>query len=358
MNPSFNYRDFSNTSDLWFNGNARQFADVLQLIPDTTNQSGSSFYNTAIQVDGSTSFSTQFQFRMGGINGTNGSDGFAFVLQNAAPSASAIGIFGGSVGYGGISNSLAIKFDTYKNEGIDLNDNSIGIYSNGNIFTPLATQAAPFDINGGEVLTAWIDYDGITNGLNVYLGNNSTKPGEAILSTTIELTNLVGQQAYFGFMGASGAFSSTEEILNWNFTSNNARLGAAPAPTVGLTLDNPLEGDRITLNGSANKLVGGQLELTNGLGSLQRSSAFYDNAFKVNSFTGFNTQFQFRLDQGAGTLGSDGFTFILQNNGAATTALGGVEVGLAMRGSIAASPSSLTPTKMATWIPATIASPC
>jgi hypothetical protein len=332
MNPSFNYRDFSNTGDLWLNGNARQFADALQLIPDATNQSGSSFYNTAIQVDGSTSFSTQFQFRMGGISGTNGSDGFAFVLQNANPSAGSLGILGGSVGYGGISNSLAIKFDTYKNEGIDLNDNSIGIYSNGNIFAPLATTAAPFDINGGEVLTAWIDYDGITNALNVYLGNSSAKPGEAILSTTIELTNLVGQQAYFGFTGASGALAATEEILSWNFTSDNARLGAPPAATVGLTLDNPLTGDRIKLNGSASKLEGGQLQLTSGTGISQRASAFYDTAVKVNNFTGFKTQFQFRLDQGAGTQGSDGFTFLLQNNGAATTALGGIGGGVGYAG--------------------------
>jgi glucose/arabinose dehydrogenase len=332
MNPSFNYRDFSNTGDLWFNGNARQFADTLQLIPDATNQSGSSFYNTAIQVDGSTSFSTQFQFRMGGINGTNGSDGFAFVLQNADPSAGSLGVLGGSVGYGGISNSLAIKFDTYKNEGLDLNDNSIGIYSNGNILTPLATIAAPFDINGGDVLTAWVDYDGITNALSVYLGNSSTKPGEALLSTSIELTNLVGQQAYFGFTGASGDLAATEEILNWNFTSDNARLGAAPAPIVGLTLENPLAGDRIKLNGSANNLEGGQLQLTNGTGVSQRGSAFYDTAVKVNSFTGFNTQFQFRLDQGAGTQGSDGFAFVLQNNGAATTALGGIGGGVGYAG--------------------------
>jgi glucose/arabinose dehydrogenase len=332
MNPSFNYRDFSNTGNLWFNGKARQFADILQLIPDTINQSGSSFYNTAIQVDGSTSFSTQFQFQMGGISGTNGSDGFAFVLQNAAPSAASLGLWGGGVGYSGISNSLAIKFDTYKNEGFDLNDNSIGIYSNGNIATPLATQAAPFDINGGDVLTAWIDYDGVTNALNVYLGNSTAKPGEAILSTTVELTSLVGQQAYFGFTGASGALAATEEILNWSFTSENARLGAAPAATVGLSLPDPLAGDRIALNGNANKLVGGQLELTNGLGVSQRGSAFYDNAVKINSFTGFNTQFQFRLDQGAGTIGSDGFAFVLQNNGAATTALGGIGGGVGYSG--------------------------
>lgn len=331
MNPSFNYRDFSNVNNLWISGNARQFADTLQLIPDATRQSGSSFYNTAIQVDGSTSFSTSFQFRMGGINGTNGSDGFAFVLQNDAPSASALGVLGGSVGYGGIDRSLAIKFDTYRNEGLDPNDNSIGIYTNGNIFTPLAVQTAPFDINGGDVLTAWIDYDGTTDQLNVYLSNGSTKPGEALLSTNVELTNLVGRQAYFGFTGASGDLAATEEILSWNFTSDNARLGAAPAPIVGLALPEPLSGDRIALNGNA-QLTNGQLELTNGQGVSQRASAFYDTAISVNNFTGFNTQFQFRLDQGAGTNGSDGFAFVLHNNGAATTALGGIGGGVGYAG--------------------------
>jgi glucose/arabinose dehydrogenase len=323
MNPSFAYRDFSNTGDLWFNGEARQFANSLQLTTDNVNQSGSSFYKTAIQVDGSTSFSTQFQFRLGGGLGTYGSDGFTFMLHNVDTAAATLGVYGGSVGYGGIDRSLAIKFDTFLNEGIDINDNSVGVYTNGNIFTPLAVQAAPFDLNGGDVLTAWIDYNGQTDQLNVYLSNDNVKPGAALVATTVDLAGLVGRQAYFGFSGATGDVQAVEEILGWGFSSDNARLGAAPAPVATLALDNPLGSDRLVFNGSAQSLSG-DLQLTNGSGISQRASVFYDQALKVDNGTGFNTQFQFRLDQGAGTDGSDGFTFLLQNDGTAVTALGNI----------------------------------
>jgi hypothetical protein len=49
----------------------------------------------------------------------HGADGFAFVIQYNNATTRAVGQVGGQMGFGGISNSLAIAFDTWQNPGED-----------------------------------------------------------------------------------------------------------------------------------------------------------------------------------------------------------------------------------------------
>jgi hypothetical protein len=126
---------------------------VLELTSNTPNQRGAAWSSTQQQVAGG--FGVEFQFRVTTAVGVVG-DGLAFVIQNS--SGSAIGGFGGGIGYGtrefdpcsglataaqysvspcaagsdlGIPKSVAIEFDTFQNNGYDLDADHVAIQSCG-----------------------------------------------------------------------------------------------------------------------------------------------------------------------------------------------------------------------------------
>jgi glucose/arabinose dehydrogenase len=224
----FTYNTFSNSTGITTNGNANKPGATLQLTPDLNTQAGSAFYDTAFQIDANSSFSTQFQFRLSGSNGTNGADGFTFVLQNDNRGVSALGASGGGVGYSNIANSLAIEFDTYKNGTNDPDGNHLSLLRNGNVNAAVKNALTGIDLNSGAALNAWIDYDGATNQLNVYLANGTTKPTTATLTETIDIVATLGTKAYFGFTGGTGGFRNLQEIQNWTLNTT-----ATPITTTG-----------------------------------------------------------------------------------------------------------------------------
>jgi glucose/arabinose dehydrogenase len=227
--PLVSFNDFSTVDGLTFNGNASQSTNRLQLTPDQTYQGGTVFLNKPLAVDANTSFSTQFQFVLGGSQGSNGADGFVFMLQNSATGNKSIGSTGGDFGYKGLLKSLAIEFDTYKNRW-DAGNNQISVLRDGVVDRSLAVANAAFDLNSGSALTAWIDYNGTTNRLQVFLSNTTTKPGTAALSYTIDLAAVVGTQAFLGFGAGTGSLSNSHDILSWSLSSNSNLLEAPTPP--------------------------------------------------------------------------------------------------------------------------------
>jgi Domain of unknown function (DUF4347)/Legume lectin domain/PA14 domain/Calx-beta domain/Glucose / Sorbosone dehydrogenase len=322
-NPSFGAENLGTTNLLYNNGSALQTGNSLLLTNDRTFQRASSFLITPVDLDSATSFNTRFQFRLGGAAGTNSTDGFTFTLQNSAAGVTALGSDGGNMGYGGIGRSLAIKFDTFQNAGIDLSDNTVSIVRDGSVLSSIVAANAAVDLNDGQLHTAWIDYDGLTDVLNVYVGDGA-KPLQATLSTTIDLTSIVGNQAYVGFTAGTGFIGAQQEILNWGLQTPAVRAAAAPpaVPVANVNLAT-VSSDLISFNGSTSRGVGGTLELTPDQVHT-RGSAFYGTPIQVNGNTGFKTQFQFVLDGQAGTNGADGFTFTLQNAPEGARALGAV----------------------------------
>ena len=62
----------------------------------------------------------------------HGGDGFAFVIHDDVKGSKAIGNPGQQLGFGGISNGIAVEFDTWYNPDIDDPfDDHITIYTNG-----------------------------------------------------------------------------------------------------------------------------------------------------------------------------------------------------------------------------------
>ena len=130
------YADFSSVAGLQINGNAHQQGNVLRLTNATTSQSGSAFSQSAVSLGANASFSSFFVFQIsnsGGIGDGDGvgADGLTFTVQTVSNTS---GGSGGGIGYQGISNSVAIEFDTYNNgSGDGNNGNHVGVDLSGSV---------------------------------------------------------------------------------------------------------------------------------------------------------------------------------------------------------------------------------
>lgn len=235
---SFSFASFpSSTTGIQTNGSATlgggSSGDRLRLTPASQSLAGSAYYNSLVSVQAG--FTTQFQFQItngGGLSG--GADGLAFIIQNSPNGVAALGGSGGSMGYGGIPNSLVIEFDTFDNTNFGFSDpdgNHIAVHTNGTapndpgpasrlgFFSPSAS------FKNGQVYTVKISYSGTT--LSVYL-NNLSSP---VLSVNYDLSNLGlnGGRAYVGFTAGTGGAFENHDILSWSFQSAE-QPAAVPEP--------------------------------------------------------------------------------------------------------------------------------
>ena len=220
------YNDFSSTAGLQLNGvtaaintggmGVTDFNNqkVLRLTDDLS-QGGSAFSTTAISLDANASFSTVFNFRFTDQQG-GGADGIVFTVQTVSNTAGGIG---GGIGYQGLGNSLGIEFDNWFNGGSDPNDNHVRIDLNGNV-TSVATSTAIDPLDSGAVFTAWVDYNGATDTLEVRANTTGVRPVAALLSYTVDLVSVLGQtDAFVGFTSGTGAAGADHDIVSWQFNS-------------------------------------------------------------------------------------------------------------------------------------------
>ncbi|MCI1773674.1 MAG: S-layer homology domain-containing protein [Paenibacillus lautus] len=226
--------DFSNAKQVGLfslNGQAKvtqdsKGRDILRLTEAQGNQFGTAFNKKLIAAGNNYSFSTFFKFRLNGDNRTNSpADGITFTIQAQSNSAGEVGV---GIGYGGIKPSFAVKYDTYQNAS-PVNDpsaNYIGLAKNGSVnnINPdwYTTNLNGITLSGGEDLYSWIDYDGQTKVVKVYLSKVAARPTTPVLETSnIDLDEIFTGYpgVYAGFTSATGGSMETHDILEWYFTN-------------------------------------------------------------------------------------------------------------------------------------------
>jgi hypothetical protein len=92
----------------------------------------------------------------------------------------ALGMRGGSLGYEPLSPSVAVELDTHANSW-DPDDNHIGLLADGDVITALVTVSPPFTLDDGVLRYLWIDFDGGTGQVEVYVADSPTRPNTAVL---------------------------------------------------------------------------------------------------------------------------------------------------------------------------------
>ncbi|MFC3750632.1 hypothetical protein ACFORK_28485, partial [Paenibacillus sp. GCM10012306] len=251
---TFKYDDFSdsNISSIFsLNGRSAAVLDtkvspkrILRLTSGADGRAGGSYYGTVfskqrIYSQNNFSFSTYFSFRFteqgfargfdAAINnpsGLPGADGITFTVQTMQSNA---GTVGSGIGYSGITPSFAVKFDTYRNTELgDPSDSYIGLGVNGNINNTLPTYdllPRGYKLKDGSVYHAWIDYDGSTKNVKVYINkglNNRNTAIKALDVSNVDLGMIFKNQdsVFAGFTASTGGAWENHDILNWYFTNN------------------------------------------------------------------------------------------------------------------------------------------
>jgi len=181
------------------------------------------------------SFSTAFAFRItnsGGIGDEDGigADGIVFVINTVSFSA---GGAGGSMGYGGIPDSVGIEFDTFNNGyPTDIDGNHVGVDLQGSVVSQTSIHY-PFRFNDGNVHYAWVDYNGDTQLLEVRVAETSDRPNDALISYNVDLVAILKQpNAYIGFSSGTGGGWGKHEIIAWKFTNTYAPIFKNCDPTI------------------------------------------------------------------------------------------------------------------------------
>jgi fibronectin type 3 domain-containing protein len=214
-----NYGGGFTSSGLQLNGSTTVNGTRLRLTDGGGSESSSAFYTTPVNVQ---SFTTNFSFQMTSA----AADGMAFVIQNGA--ATALGGGGGNLGYAGIGNSVAVKFDIYSNagEGTD----STGMYVNGAVPTVPAVDMTSSGVNllSGDVMNVQLVYDGTTLTLTI---TDATTLQKFTTSWTVNIPTSVGRTtALVGFTGGTGGLSAIQDVLSWTYSVGSS-TNPPPAPT-------------------------------------------------------------------------------------------------------------------------------
>ena len=217
---------------------------ALRLTPDKLNRVGIAYYGAKIPVKNG--FETTFDFRIyrpgrpEGQTGEIGAEGLAFIIQNE--SLNARGHAGSSMGYAGITNSVAVEFDIYAN----VSDDEHNVEDpDGNHISVQTNKAEPYGQAGPEIyhslgyttkethpdLPAFIGNDTQSHSvkiiyvpglLQIFL-DDMTAP---VLEVDVNLTDYIQMddgKAYVGFTSSTGLTWgwAAHDVLNWKLQQTN-----------------------------------------------------------------------------------------------------------------------------------------
>lgn len=262
------FEDFSDPSSLTLLGDATApvtHENVLRLTPAENRRRGAAWYTEQKQLVAD-AWETTFEFRLsGGTPGAFGSsDGLAFVIQNSGSDELRRG--GGSLGYNGMPNSLAVEIDTFNNgPRFDPSYSHLAIQSNGvepNNIDATATLASfdtigelGSDLDDGEIRTLRVNY--IPGTMTVFL-DQLTDP---VMTASVDLASFLQLdegRAWVGFTGAAGGGPQNHDVLSWAFTplsivvgdfNGNGQLDVADVDELSLAIHSDEHESEFDING-------------------------------------------------------------------------------------------------------------
>ena len=89
-------------------------------------------------------------------------------------------------------------------------------------------------MNNGDIWFAWVDYNGVTDALEVRLSQSDNRPASALVSRTVDLETVLGvPNAFAGFTSGTGAAGGFHDILRWTFVDNFDPVDPDPVPEPG-----------------------------------------------------------------------------------------------------------------------------
>ena len=202
------------------NGNADLDDSRLQLTNGGTGESSSAWYYAPVNIQ---AFTTEFSFQLS----NPAADGITFTIQGN--SNTALGDGGSGLGYQGIANSLAIKFDLFSNAGEG--PDSTGMYTAGASPTVPAIDLSNsgIDLHSDDTMQVQLAYNGSVLSMTI---TDMVTGATYSTSWPVSLSSIVGgSTAYVGFTRGSGGLSSSQKILTWVYTTGSSAPPVSTSPS-------------------------------------------------------------------------------------------------------------------------------
>ena len=200
----------------WLRGRpAGEPADHL-VLTDGPHQARAMWAPASVPVG---AFQTSFVFRLTGEPGRLG-DGFTFALAGTPPPAA--GAAGGGLGYQGLADSVAVKFDLVDNAGEG--GHSVGVFTGGAEPTTPAVRLddTPIHLHAQHPIRADLDYDGSV--LTVTLTDTVVPDHTWAHAFPVDIPAAVGgPTAYAGFTAGTGELVARQAVESWTFTTEDTR---------------------------------------------------------------------------------------------------------------------------------------
>ncbi len=208
------------------------------LTSNTQNQAGSFWHNSPIDLN--YPFIVNFEAYFGcPFIFVDGGDGIAFVMQNTGSNLAPLG--GGSLGYGGIANSIAVEFDTYSNNTIgDPSFDHVSVQQNGDIshnssnclVSPVAIDNNNPNIEDCNDHSFTITWDPSLNKLELFYNDAVSGSCYSVFSYLGDIVNNIfngDSFVYWGFTGSTGSATNSQEVCvnsyeNWSVPVENQYL--------------------------------------------------------------------------------------------------------------------------------------
>jgi len=197
---------FSSTDGLTPSGDASLDASYsrIKIVPCAGNQVGGVFTTDKVSM-GSNGFSLAAEVYCGA--GTQ-ADGFALVMAKNANECIPDAV-GGSLGYKGMSDSIAVQYFTYSKSDI-----ALGIDGDQNAEDDERTSVG-FAVPTDGSVYMWVDYDAANTTLAVYASTTSTRPADPVTTYTIDLSSY--SDYYIGVTSATGGNYQEYALAQWYY---------------------------------------------------------------------------------------------------------------------------------------------
>jgi len=283
------------SGSLQYNGAAAINGSRLRLTDGGANEAGTVFTKKAQNIQ---RFETQFSFQLTNPN----AEGIVFCIQGGGPTA--LGPFGGALGYPPLANSLAVKFDLFSESGEGVN--STGLYTNGAVPTNIGSvdlTNTGIDLHSGDTFAVALVYNGLT--LTEIITDTVTN-ASFVQTYTVNIPSVLGSATgYVGFGGGTGTQTATQDVLTWSYVV----LPTSPPPSPSVLTASAVSSGEIDLawadnsNGNSQFII--QRSLDNGtftqLGAGQTGTACRDTSVAPS------TTYYYRVYE-TNSVGESGFT--------------------------------------------------
>ncbi|KAL9319274.1 hypothetical protein ACSQ67_015791 [Phaseolus vulgaris] len=232
-NLDFNFPSFKpeDEADLLLNDNSKIYLEAIQVTPDIrgliTNYSGRVFYREQLKLRDTqrgtkTSFNSTFVFSITAVTSPGG-EGFAFILtDDTSLQLNSGGQWLGIVNSTstGVTNIVAVEFDTRKSFLEDVDDNHVGVDVK-NIYSIKQEPLGPHGVNlsSGMAVVATVYFDANHNKMTIFVSRSDLMSRTPVLVEDIDLSEHLPDDVFVGFSASTGEYTQLNNVRSWHFSS-------------------------------------------------------------------------------------------------------------------------------------------